>query len=61
MKFSKLDHPWVALDMRVSSPLFMGGGTVEGSLRIVLDGGASGGRHKSRPAMSIDRVSMCWV
>lgn len=36
----------------------MGGGTVEGSLRMGLDGGASGGWHKSRPAMSTGRVSI---
>lgn len=56
--FPKLNHPRVAVDIRVSSPLFMGGGTVEGSLQIVLDGGASGGWRKSRSAMSIDRVSV---
>lgn len=56
VEFPKLNHPRVALDLRVSSPLFMGGGTVEGSLRIALDGGAPGGRYKSRSAMSIGRV-----
>lgn len=34
----------------------MGGDTVEGSLRMSLDGGASGGWHKSRPAISVGRV-----
>ena len=56
VEFPKLKHPRVALDLRVSSPLFMGGGTVEGSLQIALDGGAPGGRYKSRAAMSIGRV-----
>lgn len=56
VEFPKLNHPRVALDLRVSSPLFMGGCTVEGSLRIALDGGAPGGRYKSRSAMSIGRV-----
>ena len=43
MNFPKLSQPRVELDMRVSSPLFVGGSTVEGSLQIILDGSEVGG------------------
>lgn len=43
MNFPKLSQPRVELDMRVSSPLFVGGNTVEGSLQIILDGSEVGG------------------
>ncbi|MCJ1301453.1 hypothetical protein MMC08_004253 [Hypocenomyce scalaris] len=58
LDFPKLNHPRVALDLRVSASLFTGGGTVEGSVHITIDSGVSYPRHKSRSALSIGRISV---
>ncbi|KAI9703691.1 MAG: hypothetical protein M1836_007461 [Candelina mexicana] len=47
-------HPRVSLDVRVSAPLFMGGGTVEGNIHLIVDGGT--GQRARKNAVSIGRI-----
>lgn len=58
LEFPRIRHQRIALDMRVSTPIFMGGGTVEGQLRIMVDGGAGHGRRKAKPLLSLGRISV---
>ncbi|KAI9848800.1 MAG: hypothetical protein M1830_007266, partial [Pleopsidium flavum] len=58
LEFPRIRHQRVVLDMRVLSPIFIGGGTVEGQLHILVDGGAEHGRRKAKPLLSLGRISV---
>ncbi|KAI9787301.1 MAG: hypothetical protein M1835_002820 [Candelina submexicana] len=47
-------HPRVSLDVRVSAPLFMGGGTVEGNIHLIVDGGT--GQRARKNVVFIGRI-----
>ena len=57
----KLTHARLLLDLRLSSPIFMGGATVEGEIHLVLDGGLARNRRKGQASVSISRVSVTLV
>ena len=54
----KISHPRVSAKIRIAAPLFMGGGTVEGHVTVVIDEGKANSRPNSRPAMFIGRISV---
>ena len=54
----QLSHPRAVLAIRIAAPLFVGGGTIEGQVNVLIDGGRSSGRHKNRPTISIGRLSI---
>ena len=54
----RLTHSRVLLDVRLCSPIFIGGATVEGEVHLVLDGGVSKSKHKGQQVVSINRI---WV
>ena len=61
--FDILDVPQLrcsraVLDVTTVAPLFMGGGTIEGQVHLVIDGGRSSARYKRRPTISIGRLSI---
>lgn len=60
--FPKLLHPRIAIAIRISAPIFMGGATVEGVVELTIDGGprAARGGRKQAP-ISIDRISVALV
>lgn len=48
-------HPRIDLALRIPSPLFVGGGTIEGQIRLVVDGGS-----QSDPSTNTKpRISLC--
>ena len=49
-------HPRVDMRLRLPSPLFVGGGTVEGQIQLLIDGG-SGRKNKLKP-ISISTLSI---
>ena len=52
-----LTHPRVSLEMRIMAPLFVGGGTVEGEVQVVIDGGTRKDRQKpARSEITIARI-----
>ena len=54
----QLSHPRAALEIRIAAPLFVGGGTIEGQIHLMIDGGRASGRHRNRPAIAIGRLSI---
>ena len=58
LEFSRIRHPRVAIDMSTPTPVFMGGGTVEGQLHIVVDGGEGQGCRKSKGPISLGRITV---
>ena len=54
----RLTHPRILLDVRLSSPIFIGGATVEGEVHLVLDGGILKSKQKGQPGVAISRI---WV
>ncbi|MCJ1432271.1 hypothetical protein MMC27_001627 [Xylographa pallens] len=54
----QLSHPRAALEIRIAAPLFVGGGTIEGHVNLMIDGGRSSGRQRNRPAIAIGRLSI---
>lgn len=61
LDLQKLTHPRLTLDVRLSAPLFMGGATVEGDVRILIDRGFSNRRRSSLPSLKLQRVSVSVV
>ena len=58
LDFPELSHPRVSLEVQTPAPLFVGGGTIEGQVRIMIDGNRD--THVSEPgkAVSIGRISV---
>ena len=54
----EVSHARVSIDTRITAPLFMGGGTVEGQIHLKIDGGNVTSRRKSRPTISIGRIAV---
>lgn len=52
----KLTHARFLLDLRLSSPVFVGGATVEGEVHLVLDGGHARNQRKGQASISISRI-----
>ncbi|KAL8705612.1 MAG: hypothetical protein Q9201_001299 [Fulgogasparrea decipioides] len=60
--FPTIPHTRIALAIRVSAPIFMGGATAEGGVILTIDGGSRTARTRNRlPPMSIDRISVSLV
>ncbi|KAL9603301.1 MAG: hypothetical protein Q9219_001324 [cf. Caloplaca sp. 3 TL-2023] len=60
--FPKLLHPRIAIAIKPSAPIFMGGATAEGSIELTIDGGYKTPRAARRLApLSIDRISLALV
>ncbi|KAI4177038.1 MAG: hypothetical protein LQ343_000518 [Gyalolechia ehrenbergii] len=60
--FPKVLHPRVAIAIRISAPIFMGGATVEGAVELTIDGGPKIAREGRKQApISIDRISVALV
>lgn len=55
LEFPSFKHPRVKLELLVSAPLFVGGGTVEGNVRITVDDNERVARRRS---LSIGAVSV---
>lgn len=51
-------HSRISLTAHVTAPLHVGGGTIEGRVCLVIDDGRFNTRHKSRPRISIGRLSV---
>ncbi|KAI9812174.1 MAG: hypothetical protein M1827_004840 [Pycnora praestabilis] len=56
LAFPHYKHPRIRIDVRVAAPLFTGGGTVEGKIYTVVDGGVNGRVRKKE--LSLGRVSV---
>ena len=54
----ELHHSRAHLHMQVAGPLFMSGGTIEGHITLTVDSGSSTKKRRSRPVMSIGRLSV---
>ena len=52
----KLTHARFLLDLRLSSPVFVGGATVEGEVHLVLDGGLARIQRKGQANVAISRM-----
>ncbi|KAL8937864.1 MAG: hypothetical protein Q9216_004211 [Gyalolechia sp. 2 TL-2023] len=60
--FPKVLHPRIAIAIRTSAPIFMGGATVEGSVELTVDGGPNIARRKRKQTiLSMDRISVALV
>ncbi|KAI9775908.1 MAG: hypothetical protein M1839_000697 [Geoglossum umbratile] len=57
LEFPELRHPRVKLGIRVSSPLFMGGGTVEGRLEVTI-GRSSDKKKQYGKAILLGRIGV---
>lgn len=55
LEFPQHRHPRVKLNLRVSAPLFVGGGSVEGRVELTVD---DGDRSKSRRSLGIGTISV---
>ena len=53
-----LSHSRVSLKMHIPAPLFVGGGSVEGQVCVVINDGKTRNRQRSNPALSIGRISI---
>lgn len=53
-----LTHSRINLAIRLSSPIFMGGATVEGELKISIDGGVFQKRRKAKQPLAFTSVSV---
>ena len=58
LDFPELSHPRVSLEVQTPAPLFVGGGTVEGQVRIIIDGNRSKAGYEQGKAVSIGRISV---
>ena len=60
--YPRVLHPRIAVAIRVSAPVFMGGATAEGGIELTIDGGPTSSRVGRRPRpISIDRISVALV
>ncbi len=53
-----LTHARASLSIRLSSPVFMGGATVEGEVHVTIDGGGFEPRWKAKRPLSLSRISV---
>lgn len=58
LEFPRIHHPRVVIEMRTPTPIFMGGGTVEGELHLTVDSGVGQGCRKSKLTVSLGRISV---
>ena len=61
LDFPKVNHPRIEAELSLSAPVFVGGATVEGDVRITIDGGHVKPRRKSRSTLSISRIVISLV
>ena len=61
LDFPKVNHSRIAAELSLSAPVFVGGATVEGDVRITIDGGHEKLRRKSCPTLSISRIVISLV
>ena len=61
LDFPKVNHPRIEVELSLSAPVFVGGATVEGDVRITIDGGHEKPRRKSRSTLSISRIVISLV
>lgn len=55
LEFPTHRHPRVSIDMQIAAPLFVGGGSIEGSVKIVVD---DVGKTKSKKTLLIERIAV---
>ena len=55
---SNITHSRLDLSIRLSSPVFIGGATIEGSVCMRIDGGAFEKRRKPKEVLSLQRLSV---
>lgn len=55
LEFPSHRHPRIGVDLQVGAPLFVGGGTVEGSVRVVVDEADKGRNKKS---LTLGRIAV---
>ena len=61
LHFPKVNHPRIEAELSLSAPVFVGGATVEGDVRITIDGGREKPRRKARSTLSISRIVISLV
>ncbi len=54
-------HSRILMDIRLCSPIFMGGATVEGEVHLVLDGGLLKHKQKSQRPVSVSKICVTVV
>ena len=54
--FPNVSHPRIGVSFTLSTPVFVGGASIEGDVHITIDRGGGGDRKKSRPTLSISRI-----
>ena len=54
-------HSRVCLAIRLSSPVFMGGATVEGQIHVKIDGGTYEKKRRSRQSLSLNGISVTLI
>lgn len=57
----KVHHPRIDADLTLSAPVFVGGATAEGFVRISIDGGPKSTRKKTLSTLSISRIVISLV
>lgn len=57
----RLGHPRVSLAIHLSSPIYMGGATLEGEVKITTDGGIPGTTRKQKPTLSLKKLSVTLI
>ena len=54
--FPNVSHSRIGLSLTLSTPVFVGGASIEGHVLITIDKGGGEGQRKSRPTLSISRI-----
>lgn len=56
LDFPKVSHPRIAINTKLSTPVSVGGATVEGEVYITFDDGKASTRRKTRPPILLRRI-----
>ncbi|MCJ1274303.1 hypothetical protein MMC21_002098 [Puttea exsequens] len=57
----KLFHPRLRLAIHLSTPVFMGGATIEGEIIVLIDGASARKKRKSKDDLSLKRIAVTLV
>ncbi len=57
----RLAHRRLSLAIHLSSPVYIGGATVEGEIHVTIDGGTLESRRKQKSAISLRRLSVTLI
>ena len=58
---STITHPRVGMSIRLSSPVYMGGATVEGIIYVTIDGNSLEKKRKPRQSLSLNTIFVTLV